>query len=156
MEALHNFKLLSALKVELLCSWDTSLARCLSTCLYIGVIGVCGDHHGEEIQKEVLTLVIIMAKKSRWIQMTEVNTTCRATFFLPLENTSFGDRKKIALRYAKTWLALDVISTITFELTQTLLPESLEAYRYFNMLRLWRLRRVSQMFASQIRLGQEL
>ncbi|KAM7258164.1 hypothetical protein ACFE04_013905 [Oxalis oulophora] len=76
-------------------------------------------------------------------------------FVAYLDKTSYllvDDRKKIALRYAKTWLALDVISTIPFELTQTLLPESLEAYGYFNMLRLWRLRRVSQMFARQVTL----
>ncbi|KAF5207941.1 Potassium channel akt1 [Thalictrum thalictroides] len=57
------------------------------------------------------------------------------------------DPKKIAWQYATTWLAFDVISTIPTELAQRILPESLQTYGLFNMLRLWRLRRVSAMFA---------
>ncbi|KAK7351402.1 hypothetical protein VNO77_10833 [Canavalia gladiata] len=55
--------------------------------------------------------------------------------------------KFIAFRYAKTWLAFDVISTIPSELARSILPRPLKTYGYFNMLRLWRLRRVSAMFA---------
>lgn len=55
--------------------------------------------------------------------------------------------KMIAWRYMKTWLVFDVISTIPSELARCVLPHPLQAYGYFNMLRLWRLRRVSAMFS---------
>ncbi|KAL0407802.1 UNVERIFIED_CONTAM: Potassium channel AKT1 [Sesamum radiatum] len=54
--------------------------------------------------------------------------------------------KLIALRYAKTWLIFDVISTIPSELARMILPSNVESYGYLSMLRLWRLRRVSAMF----------
>ncbi|CAL0319175.1 unnamed protein product [Lupinus luteus] len=54
--------------------------------------------------------------------------------------------KLIAWRYTKTWLAFDVISSIPYEIALKMLPKSLEIYGFFNMLRLWRLRRVSAMF----------
>lgn len=57
------------------------------------------------------------------------------------------DQKMIAWRYTKTWLLFDVISTIPSELARSVLPSPLESYGYFNMLRLWRLRRVSAMFS---------
>ncbi|KZV53895.1 hypothetical protein F511_23660 [Dorcoceras hygrometricum] len=56
------------------------------------------------------------------------------------------DRKLIALRYSRTWLVFDLISTIPSELARKILPSSAETYGYFSMLRLWRLRRVSAMF----------
>ncbi|KAK4435797.1 Potassium channel AKT1 [Sesamum alatum] len=56
------------------------------------------------------------------------------------------DRKLIALRYAKTGLVFDVISTVPSELARKILPSNMEAYGYFSMLRLWRIRRVSAMF----------
>lgn len=55
--------------------------------------------------------------------------------------------KQIAWRYAKTWLAFDVVSTIPAEAARKILPTALQSYGYFNMLRLWRLRRVSRLFA---------
>ncbi|CDP04802.1 unnamed protein product [Coffea canephora] len=55
--------------------------------------------------------------------------------------------KQIAWRYTRTWLLFDVISTIPSELARKVLPKPLKQYGYFNMLRLWRLRRVSKMFA---------
>ncbi|KAG8077394.1 hypothetical protein GUJ93_ZPchr0007g5451 [Zizania palustris] len=57
------------------------------------------------------------------------------------------DRKKIAWRYCTTWLVLDVASTIPSELARRILPTKLRSYGFFNMLRLWRLRRVSSLFA---------
>ncbi|KAM7274593.1 hypothetical protein ACFE04_016459 [Oxalis oulophora] len=77
------------------------------------------------------------------------------TFFVAyLDKNSYllvDNQRRIAIRYAKTWLVLDVISTIPFELAEILLPRDLETYGYFNMLRLWRIRRVSAMFASVVR-----
>ncbi|KAK9141627.1 hypothetical protein Syun_011027 [Stephania yunnanensis] len=73
------------------------------------------------------------------------------TFFVAyLDKTTYlliDDRKQIAWRYASTWLAFDVISTVPSELARQVLPHSLQTYGLFNMLRLWRLRRVSNMFA---------
>nr|KYP36572.1 Potassium channel AKT1 [Cajanus cajan] len=73
------------------------------------------------------------------------------TFFVAyLDKVSYllvDQPKLIALRYAKTWLAFDVISTIPSELAHKVLPGPLKTYGYFNILRLWRLRRVSAMFA---------
>nr|GLL46773.1 potassium channel AKT1-like [Ipomoea trifida] len=57
------------------------------------------------------------------------------------------DPKKIAWRYAKSWLVFDVISTVPSELARSILPDAVKGYGYLNMLRLWRLRRVSAMFA---------
>ncbi|CAK9176309.1 unnamed protein product [Ilex paraguariensis] len=65
----------------------------------------------------------------------------RATYLLN------DNPKMIAWRYGKTWLVFDVISTIPSELARSVLPPPLQEYGYFNMLRLWRLRRVSAMFA---------
>ncbi|CAM8980347.1 unnamed protein product [Rhodiola kirilowii] len=73
------------------------------------------------------------------------------TFFVAyLDKTSYlliDDHKKIALKYTRTWLAFDVIATIPSELAREILPSPLQTYGYFNILRLWRLRRVSAMFA---------
>ncbi|NP_001268010.1 inward rectifying shaker-like K+ channel [Vitis vinifera] len=73
------------------------------------------------------------------------------TFFVAyLDRSTYllvDNHKLIAWRYTKTWLAFDVISTIPSELARKILPKPLKEYGYFNMLRLWRLRRVSSMFA---------
>ncbi|KAL5783168.1 hypothetical protein ACOSP7_008197 [Xanthoceras sorbifolium] len=73
------------------------------------------------------------------------------TFFLAyLDKASYlliDNPMKIAWRYTRTWLAFDVISTIPSEFARSLLPAALRSYGYFNMLRLWRLRRVSKFFA---------
>lgn len=55
--------------------------------------------------------------------------------------------KMIAWRYTKRGLVFDVISTIPSELARCALPHLLQPYGYFNMLRLWRLRRVSALFS---------
>ncbi|XP_047332651.1 potassium channel AKT1-like [Impatiens glandulifera] len=74
------------------------------------------------------------------------------TFFVAyLDRTSYlfvDDRGRIAWRYTRSWLALDIISTIPAELMRKITPRSVQSYGVFNMLRLWRLRRVSAMFAS--------
>lgn len=57
------------------------------------------------------------------------------------------DRKRIALRYLRTWFTFDAIASVPSELSHKLLPGKLKTYGYFTMLRLWRLRRVSKMFA---------
>lgn len=73
------------------------------------------------------------------------------TFFVAyLDKSSYllvDSPRLIALRYAKTWLLFDVVSTVPSELARKILPPSIQSYGYFNMLRLWRLRRVSAMFA---------
>ncbi|CAN8284269.1 unnamed protein product [Cochlearia groenlandica] len=73
------------------------------------------------------------------------------TFFLAfLEKATYlliDDPKKIAWRYASTWLAFDVVSTFPYESFGSFLHESIQGYGIFSMLRLWRLRRVSNCFA---------
>ncbi|KAK1375854.1 Potassium channel [Heracleum sosnowskyi] len=56
------------------------------------------------------------------------------------------DPRMIAWKYVSTWFIFDLISTIPSELARTALPNPLAQYGYFNILRLWRLRRVSTMF----------
>nr|CAG27094.1 inwardly rectifying potassium channel subunit [Daucus carota] len=73
------------------------------------------------------------------------------TFFVAyLDRNTYlliDDRKLIAWKYTSTWLAFDVISTIPSELALKISPSPLRTYGLFNMLRLWRLRRVSSLFA---------
>ncbi|KAI3714776.1 hypothetical protein L6452_21736 [Arctium lappa] len=73
------------------------------------------------------------------------------TFFLAyLDKSTYllvDDRKKIAWRYTSTWLAFDIISTIPSELIRKISSGPIRTYGLFNMLRLWRLRRVSALFA---------
>ncbi|KAK4487261.1 hypothetical protein RD792_006137 [Penstemon davidsonii] len=73
------------------------------------------------------------------------------TFFVAyLDRTTYllvDDQKQIAWKYATSWLALDVISTIPSELAQRISPKPLRTYGLYNMLRLWRLRRVGALFA---------
>ncbi|CAA7403136.1 unnamed protein product [Spirodela intermedia] len=57
------------------------------------------------------------------------------------------DPKQIARKYASTWLVLDVISTIPSEIARKALPRKIRSYGVFNMLRLWRLRRVYALFS---------
>lgn len=73
------------------------------------------------------------------------------TFFVAyVDKTTFllvDDQWKIASRYLKSWFILDVLSIIPYEGAVYLLPTSLEMYGYFNILRLWRLRRASATFS---------
>lgn len=76
------------------------------------------------------------------------------TFFVAyLDRTTYlliDSPKHIAWRYASTWLAFDVISTLPSELARKISPKPLRSYGLFNMLRLWRLRRVSALFARLV------
>lgn len=73
------------------------------------------------------------------------------TFFVAyIDKTTYlfvDEPKQIAWKYARTWLAFDVVSSIPSELVQKLSPSPLQSYGLFNMLRLWRLRRVSALFS---------
>ncbi|KAM2620920.1 hypothetical protein FF1_026181 [Malus domestica] len=73
------------------------------------------------------------------------------TFFVAyLDKTTYllvDDRKKIGWKYARSWLIFDVISTIPSEVATRIFPKSVQSYGFFNMLRLWRLRRVSALFS---------
>ncbi|TYI17124.1 hypothetical protein ES332_A07G002200v1 [Gossypium tomentosum] len=73
------------------------------------------------------------------------------TFFVAyLDKATYlliDDPKKIAWKYGTSWLAFDVISTIPSELARRISPKPLRSYGLFNMLRLWRLRRVSALFS---------
>ncbi|PON84120.1 Voltage dependent potassium channel [Trema orientale] len=73
------------------------------------------------------------------------------TFFVAyLDRTTYllvDEPKQIAWKYTKSWLAFDVISTIPAELARKISPSVFRSYGLFNMLRLWRLRRVSALFS---------
>lgn len=70
--------------------------------------------------------------------------TDRRTFLLQ------DDPACIAWRYATTWLALDVASTVPTQLSRRILPPQARSYNFFGMLRLWRLRRVGALFAQYV------
>ncbi|CAA0814270.1 Potassium channel AKT1 [Striga hermonthica] len=71
------------------------------------------------------------------------------TFFVAyLEKSTYllvDDPKKIAWKYTTSWLAFDIISIIPSELARKI--STFRFYGLFNMLRLWRLRRVSALFS---------
>ncbi|XP_075497357.1 potassium channel KAT3-like isoform X2 [Primulina tabacum] len=75
------------------------------------------------------------------------------TFFVAyLDGQSYllvDDRGKIALRYLSTWFIFDVCSTVPFQFLGALFTDQNGGlgYELLSMLRLWRLRRVSSMFA---------
>lgn len=73
------------------------------------------------------------------------------TFFVAyLDRTTYllvDEPKLIAKRYLTSWFVLDLVSTIPSEIMLLMLPPKLRSFGFFNMLRLWRLRRVSAMFA---------
>ncbi|CAN6181411.1 unnamed protein product [Urochloa humidicola] len=56
--------------------------------------------------------------------------------------------RRIAWRYASTWLALDVASTVPTEISRRVLPRKARAYNFLAMLRLWRLHRVGTLFTQ--------
>ncbi|KAL5729315.1 hypothetical protein ACHQM5_002286 [Ranunculus cassubicifolius] len=77
------------------------------------------------------------------------------TFFVAyLDKSSYllvDDHKKIAKRYlTKLWFPLDVASTLPFQLIYRILTGHMhggDVFGFLNLLRLWRLRRVSQLFS---------
>ncbi|KAL8456538.1 hypothetical protein ACS0TY_034671 [Phlomoides rotata] len=73
------------------------------------------------------------------------------TFFVAyLDTTTYllvDNPRQIAWKYATSWLVFDVVSTIPSELARQISPSPLHKYGLFNMLRLWRLRRVGALFA---------
>ncbi|KAM0922045.1 hypothetical protein ACQ4PT_006451 [Festuca glaucescens] len=73
------------------------------------------------------------------------------TFFVPfIDKKSYlvvDDPKKIALRYLSTWFIFDVCSTVPFHSINHLFHKHGLGFRFLNVLRLWRLRRVSSLFA---------
>ncbi|CAD6229775.1 unnamed protein product [Miscanthus lutarioriparius] len=75
------------------------------------------------------------------------------TFFVPyVDSKSYllvDDHKKIAVRYLSTWFAFDVCSTFPFHSISLLFNrhEHGLGLKFLNVLRLWRLRRVSSLFA---------
>ncbi|CAN8246915.1 unnamed protein product [Cochlearia groenlandica] len=70
------------------------------------------------------------------------------TFFVGyLDKSTYllvDDQKMIAFKYLRSWFLLDLVSTIPSEVAFKI---SSQSYGLFNMLRLWRLRRVSAFFS---------
>jgi hypothetical protein len=69
-------------------------------------------------------------------------------YFDRAANVFVDDRRKIARRYlTRPWFAMDVASTVPFHIIYRLISGRSTGFRYLNLLRLWRLRRVSKLFA---------
>ncbi|KAG6416682.1 hypothetical protein SASPL_124117 [Salvia splendens] len=75
------------------------------------------------------------------------------TFFVAyMDSQSYllvDDHKKIALRYVSTWFGFDLCSTVPFQALSILFTDHSGGlgFKLLSMLRLWRLRRVSSLFA---------
>ncbi|XP_006644729.1 potassium channel KAT3 [Oryza brachyantha] len=75
------------------------------------------------------------------------------TFFVPfVDKKSYhlvNDPKKIAIRYLSSWFLFDVCSTVPFHSISLLFNKHEHdlGFKFLNVLRLWRLRRVSSLFA---------
>lgn len=75
------------------------------------------------------------------------------TFFVAyLDSQSYlliDDQKRIAIRYISTWFIFDVCSTLPFQSISLLFTDHCGGlgFKVVSMLRLWRLRRVSSLFA---------
>ncbi|XVF88159.1 hypothetical protein PTKIN_Ptkin19aG0027900 [Pterospermum kingtungense] len=73
------------------------------------------------------------------------------TFFVAyLDKTTYllvDEPKQIAWRYIHTWFLFDFISIIPAEIARLIIPPPFPSYGLLTLLRLWRLRRVSQMFS---------
>nr|XP_009403508.1 PREDICTED: potassium channel KAT3 isoform X1 [Musa acuminata subsp. malaccensis] len=75
------------------------------------------------------------------------------TFFVAyLDRKSYlltDDPKKIAARYLSSWFIFDILSTAPFQLISFLSDSSVNGlgFKILNMLRLWRLRRISSFFS---------
>ncbi|XP_062204386.1 potassium channel KAT4 [Phragmites australis] len=69
-------------------------------------------------------------------------------YFDSSTNLFVYDRRKIATRYlTRPWFAMDVASTIPFQIIYRLVSDKSTGLRFLNILRLWRLRRGSKLFA---------
>ncbi|WCJ29789.1 Potassium channel KAT3 [Euphorbia peplus] len=75
------------------------------------------------------------------------------TFFVAyLDKSTYllvDDHKKIALRYVTSWFTMDVASTLPYQAIYRVLTGKTHqgnVFPYLNLLRLWRLRRVSELF----------
>uniref|UniRef100_A0A7N0VGL3 Potassium channel n=1 Tax=Kalanchoe fedtschenkoi TaxID=63787 RepID=A0A7N0VGL3_KALFE len=75
------------------------------------------------------------------------------TFFVAYLDTEsyllLDDRRKIAIRYISTWFIFDICSTMPLQTLSLLFTNQSSSigFRALDMLRLWRLRRVSSLFA---------
>nr|GMD06518.1 potassium channel KAT3-like isoform X1 [Ipomoea batatas] len=84
------------------------------------------------------------------------------TFFVAyLDSQSYllvDSPRKIAIRYLSTWFMFDVASTVPFQALSLLFTDHKTSgglgFKLLSMLRLWRLRRVSALFARSITIFQ--
>lgn len=82
----------------------------------------------------------------------DIAVTFFVAYFDRSANLFVDDRRKIATRYlARPWFAMDVASTVPFQIIYQLVSGRSTGFRYLNLLRLWRLRRVSKLFSRYVR-----
>ncbi|CAO1945175.1 unnamed protein product [Urochloa humidicola] len=78
----------------------------------------------------------------------DIAVSFSVAYFDRSANLFVDDRRKIATRYLKRpWFAMDVASTVPFQIIYRLVSGRTTGFGYLNLLRLWRLRRVSKLFA---------
>ncbi|CAL4974362.1 unnamed protein product [Urochloa decumbens] len=78
----------------------------------------------------------------------DIAVSFSVAYFDRSANIFVDDRRKIARRYlTRPWFAMDVASTVPFQIIYRLASGRSTGFRYLNLLRLWRLRRVSMLFA---------
>ncbi|CAO1945785.1 unnamed protein product [Urochloa humidicola] len=78
----------------------------------------------------------------------DIAVSFSVAYFDRSANLFVDDRRKIATRYlTRPWFAMDVASTVPFQIIYRLVSGRSTGFGYLNLLRLWRLRRVSKLFA---------
>jgi len=78
----------------------------------------------------------------------DIAASFSVAYFDRSANLFVDDRRKIAARcLTRPWFAMDVASTVPFHIIYRLVSGRSTGFRYLNLLRLWRLRRVSKLFA---------
>ncbi|RLM91874.1 hypothetical protein C2845_PM08G23900 [Panicum miliaceum] len=86
----------------------------------------------------------------------DIAVSFSVAYFDRSANLFVDDRRKIATRYlTRPWFAMDVASTIPFHIIYRLVSgRSTGLFRYLNLLRLWRLRRIGEGHQIQLLLHQ--
>ncbi|WVZ69063.1 hypothetical protein U9M48_017913 [Paspalum notatum var. saurae] len=100
------------------------------------------------LEKAVTTRLLIVNLIVDAFFAVDIGVSFFVTYFDRSTNLFVDDRRKIAKRYlTRPWFAMDVASTIPFHIVYQLVSGRSTGFRYLGLLRLWRLRRVSKLFA---------
>lgn len=81
--------------------------------------------------------------------LVDIMLTFFVAYFEKSTYTLVVEPRRIAWRYLKSWFLFDFISTIPTQLVRLIMGNNF-TYGFLNLLRLWRLYRVSAMFARLV------